>query len=295
MHAELAPTLYALAAALLFAIGQQVQNVGLATVDPRTGTMVSITASAAYFWVMAPFLLDWRYFLEPAVLIFVLIGLFRPALSANLAVAGMRHLGPTLASTLSSTSPLFGTLFGVVFLAEILTWQIGLGTVGIVAAVILLSRRDSRVRTDWPLWALALPVAAAALRSLGHLLSKIGMVTIPDPYFGGLVAFTVSALLTVGLRRAQGGARSGAQPVSLRTPGIACFAFAGLTMGTAIIALNQALLIGQIVTVVPIVAASPLFTMLLGILVFRREKLTPKVVAAVFIVVPSVVVIALGH
>ena len=67
---------------------------------------------------MAPFLMDWSNWLEPAVLIFVLVGLFRPSVSANLAIAGMRYLGPTLTTTLSATSPLFGAAFGVVLLAR---------------------------------------------------------------------------------------------------------------------------------------------------------------------------------
>ena len=41
-----------------------------------------------------------------------------------------------------------------------------------------------------------------------------------------------------------------------------------------------------------IFAASPIFSMLLSIVVFRREILTLRIVAAVFIVMPSVVLIA---
>jgi drug/metabolite transporter (DMT)-like permease len=65
-------------------------------------------------------------------------------------------------------------------------------------------------------------------------------------------------------------------------------------MGISVISLNTALLRGQIVTVVPIVACSPVFTMLLSVFVFRREKLTARVVLAVFAVVPSVILIALS-
>ena len=65
-------------------------------------------------------------------------------------------------------------------------------------------------------------------------------------------------------------------------------------MGTSLLSLNTALLRGHIVTVVPIVACSPVFTMLLSVAVFRREKLTARTVLAVFVVVPSVILIALG-
>ncbi len=240
---------------------------------------------------MAPFLLDGAHWLHPAVLIFVLVGLFRPSISANLAVAGMRYLGPTRASTLSSTSPLFGAALGVLWLGESLTWQIALGTAGIIAAVIMLAKRDARVPATWPLWALGLPVGAAALRSLGHVLSKVGMNGIPDPYFAALVGFSTSALVTILVYWIQ----PASSPVRWEWRGSHWFVFSGVITGIAILSLNTALLRGQIVTVVPIVACSPVFTLLLSILVFRREKLTARIVLPVFVVVPSVIFIALNR
>lgn len=285
------PLLLGTAAAMLFAFGSQWQNIGLATIDGRTGAMVSITTAAVSLWLMAPFMMDWSHWLEPAVLIFVAVGLFRPALSANLAVAGMRHLGPTLASTLASTSPLFGTVMGVLILGELFTWPLAIGTGGIICAVLLLSKRG-KVKVDWPFWALLLPIAAAFLRALGHVLSKIGMEAgIPDPYFAALVGFTVSAILTWSLK----GVRREPVVVNWRAPGVKWFALGGATMSVAIICLNTGLLRGDLVVVAPVVATSPIFTMLLSVLVFRRERLTLKVVVATLIVVPSVIVIALGR
>ena len=59
--------------------------------------------------------------------------------------------------------------------------------------------------------------------------------------------------------------------------------------------LSTALLTGKITAVEPIVAASPIFLMLLSILIFKRECLTSSVVLAVFMVVPSVIFIALNR
>lgn len=75
--------------------------------DSRSGAAITISTSAMLYILAAPIFLDIDNLLHPAVLIFVLVGLFRPALSANLALAGMRHLGPTLSSTLTSTAPFF--------------------------------------------------------------------------------------------------------------------------------------------------------------------------------------------
>ncbi len=290
MFSDVPPVWFALTSALLFALGAHFQNLGLARVRSDSGAAISIATSAVFFWLMAPFLLNGANWSQSAVWIFVLIGLFRPAVSANLAVAGMRYLGPTLASTLGSTSPLFGAALGVLWLGESLTWATALGTLGIIAAVVVMARRPARAAVTWPLWALALPVGAAAVRSVGHVLSKIGLEGIPDPYFAGLVGFSVSALVMIAVHRI----RPGSQPVPWRGGGPYWFVAAGVVMGISVMSLNTALLRGQIVTVVPIVACSPIFTMLLSVLVFRREKLTARIVLAVFAVVPSVILIALG-
>ena len=291
MFSEIPPILFALAAALLFAVGAQLQNIGLARIEPRRGAAISIFATAIFFWLMAPLLLDGAYWSRSAVWIFALVGLFRPSVSANLAVAAMRHLGPTLTGTLSSVSPLFAVAFGVLLLGENLTWPTALGTAGVIAAVIMLARRDASIPVGWPLWALGLPIAAALVRSIGHVLTKIGMTDIPDPYFAGLVGFSVSALVVIAAQRV----RPATRRVRWRSRDPYWFVAGGVTMGIAVLCLNAALLRAPLVAVVPIVASSPIFTMLLSILVFRSEKLTPRIILAVFMVVPSVIFIALNR
>jgi len=290
--ADVLPVLLALAAAVLFAVGAQLQNLGLAHIDSRAGAMCSICTSALAYWAVAPFFVDWAWFLHPALLILAGIGLFRPAISANLAILGMRYLGPTLASTLASTSPLFGVLFGIFWLGETLTWPVALGTLGIVGAVVLLSlRRGGRLASGWPLWSLALPVGAAMLRALAHVLTKLGMLYIPSAYFAGLAGFTVSALVTLAVHKVR------AEPVAIpwRSAGPWWFVAGGLTHALAALALNTGLKLGQVVVVLPIVAASPIFSLLLGLWLFRRERFTPRLVAAVLVVVAAVVLIALNR
>ena len=181
----------------MFAVGSQFQAIGLTTIDSRNGTAIGIATSAICFWLAAPWFLNQDYFFNAAILFFIGIGLIRPALSANLATAGIRYLGPTLSGTLSSTAPFFGVALGVFWLGEQLTWAIAFGTVGIVAAVIILSQSTAQIAGSWPVWALALPIGAAAIRSLAHAVNKVGMEAIPDPYFATLIGFTTSALVTI--------------------------------------------------------------------------------------------------
>ena len=297
MFADMPPFVFALIAACMFAVGDQFQALGLGQVNPRAGTAISIVASAGLFWVLAPFRLDVDHFFHPAILIFILIGLFRPAVSGNLAVLGIRYLGPTLASTLASISPLFGAALGVLWLGEVLTLPIAAGTGGIVVAVVVLSWRGARTTDTWPIWAMFLPFGAALVRSLSHALTKVGLQYVADPYFAGLIGFSVSALITNGWEKYKhrAAARAGASGVNWRQAGPWWFALSGVCMGCAVLSLNTALLNGDIVTVVPIIASAPVFTMLLSVTVFRREHLTGRAMLALAIVMPSVIIIALSR
>jgi uncharacterized membrane protein len=291
MSIETSPIILALISAFLFSLGVQLQHIGLSDINSRTGTAISITSAAVIYWLLSAFFLEHTNWFHSSVFIFVLVGIFRPSLSANLAVAGTHYLGPTLSTTLSSTTPLFGAALGVWWLGEAFTWQIALGTFGITSAILLLSFKNMRLSADWPVWALGLPVGAAVIRSLAHVLSKIGMEDIADPYFVGLVGFTVSALITnISLR-----VKPSSVPVYWHTRGPYWFVVSGLVMSTAILSLNTALLNGEITIVVPIVAVSPVFSMLLSIIFFKREQLTLTVVLAVFMVVPSVIFIAMNR
>ena len=102
-------------------------------------------------------------------------------------MAGTRILGPTLSSTLAGTAPLFGVGLGFFLLSESLSWEIVVGTTGIVTGVILLTwRRDHTV--SWPMIALLLPIGAAFLRSLAHAVAKLGLEVLPSPFFVALIA-----------------------------------------------------------------------------------------------------------
>lgn len=284
------PVLLALVSAVLFAFGDQFQNQGLAYMDSRSGAVISILSSTAFFLAIAPWYLDIDNLLHPAVLIFMAVGLFRPGLSINLALAGIRYLGPTLGTTLTSISPLFGALMGVLFLGEAITVEVAVGTGVIILAIMLLTKRGGGIGTDWPYWALLLPIGAAIIRSGGHVLSKIGMNDVPDPYLASLVTFAVSAVVTSMVQSR----RKDRPRFVAGNRGTGWFVAAGVLFGLAVLIFNQALLIGTVVQTIPVVSSAPIFTMILSIVVFRREKITPRTVAVVFMVIPAIIVIALA-
>ena len=282
------PVLLSLLSAFLFALGAQFQSLGLVHMDSRSGAAITISTSAMLYLLVSPFFLNLEYLLEPAILIFVLVGLFRPAVSANLALAGLKFLGPTLSSTLTSTAPLFAVGLGIIFLDEVLNFSIGIGTLVIVLAIMMLAKKDGKISSGWPLWALALPIGAAAIRALAHVLTKVDMEEIPDAYLAGLIGFVVSAIVTLIIHKS----RRVSSTISLKNPGTKWFIGASACFSLAVLSLNTALYNGQVIQVIPIVAASPIFTLLLSIGIFRQEVITKRIVLAVFMVVPAVMLIA---
>ena len=282
------PVLLSLLSAFLFALGAQFQSLGLVHMDSRSGAAITISTSAMLYLLVSPFFLNLEYLLEPAILIFVLVGLFRPAVSANLALAGLKFLGPTLSSTLTSTAPLFAVGLGIIFLDEVLNFSIAIGTLVIVLAIMMLAKKDGKISSNWPLWALALPIGAAAIRALAHVLTKVGMEEIPDAYLAGLIGFVVSAIVTLIIHKS----RRVSSTISLKNPGTKWFIGASACFSLAVLSLNTALYNGQVIQVIPIVAASPIFTLLLSIGIFRQEVITKRIVLAVFMVVPAVMLIA---
>ena len=280
------PVLFALTAAWLFAFGQHFARMALRYTDSQTAVLFHIGTSTLLFWLLSPLYLERHYWSSPVLLIFAAVGLFRPFISANLGMLGIRMLGPTISSTLAATSPLFGLALGFVLLAETLSLEIALGALGVSIGIAVLSWRGEALRS-WPLYALLFPIGAAFLRALGHAFVKIGFTTLPDPFFAALVAHNVSLLLALLNNRRRRRLR---QPVPRAA--LPWLILTGLVLGMAVLALNHALLSGPLVVVAPILACAPLFTLLLGRAVFHEERLDRRVAIAVLIVVPSVALIS---
>ena len=282
------PVLLSLAAAIIFAFGNQFSRVALRFVDSQTAVLWQIGVSVSIYWLAAPFYMEAWYWTASVLPLLIMLGCFRPLLSANLGMAGTRILGPTINATLSAIAPLFGVALGVVLLAETLSWEIAVGSVGIVAGVILISSRGPSSRT-WPLVALLLPIGAAFVRSLSHAFSKIALEEIPSPFFIVVVVYSVSFVLALANQVRTG--RPGYEAVA--PEGVKWLIVTGATYGVAVLVLNMALLHGRLIVVAPIVACAPLFTLLLGAAVFRENAITRRVVIAVLIVVPSVALIGI--
>ena len=282
------PSLLAVLSAFLFALSIQIQNLGLQSADPRTATLVSISATAIVYWIISPLYLETSYWLTSATLLFAGVGLFRPVLSQTLAIKGIKTLGPSLTSGLAATTPLFAAGFAIILLDESITLSITLGTGAVILGVFVSSLQPGGIKRGWPLWAISFPFGAAFFRALGHPLTMIGMDSVPSPLFAGLVAYTVSSIVAYSAYKIEG------RSIPRMNSGYAYFALAGIINGLSIYSLNTALQGGQLLSVAPIVACSQMFVMGLGFFIFKRETITWQIVATIGLIMPGIILVIGG-
>lgn len=286
MSAEHLALWLSLGAAVLFGTGAAMARMGMRYLDGRTGSLISISANLLLFVALMPFYLRAEYWVHPAALWFVLIGLVHPALSLALSFEGISRLGATISATLASTAPLFAAVSAVLVLGEHLTPPVLAGTLAIVAGVMVLSWQG-RTPRDWKYWMLLFPLGAAAIRGVTQMGFKLALTDLPSPLFGALVTTSVSVVLGWGVWRAAGGR----PPSRAALPGMVIYLVNGVSTGVAIIMLYTALRLGQVVIVSPVVATFPLATLAVS-LAFRTERFSGRVATGVLLAVAGVALIA---
>ncbi len=280
---------YGLASAFLFALSNHFTNMGLERSDARSGTLVSIATSAVAYWLFAPFFLKGWYWLTTAALMFAIVGIIRPAISTSLAISSIKMMGPTLTSSLTAATPIFGSMFAILILGERLSSPVAIGTAAVVAGAVVAAWNPRGLKRTWPLWALALPLGASLIRATGHIVTKYGLLEVDSPSFAVLVGNTVSLGTAVLFFRQERLPLSGATG-----GGKLWFLAAGLANALSVQFLNNALAIGDVVAVVPIVSATPVFTLLMGFFYFGRETITWRTLGTIALIVPGVVLVALS-
>ena len=280
---------YGLASAFLFALSNHFTHLGLERSDPRSGTLVSVATSAVIYWLFAPFYLATWYWFTTAAVMFAIVGIIRPALSTSLAISSIKMMGPTLTSSLTAVTPIFGAFFAITLLGEHLTLPVALGTAAVVGGAIVAAWSRKGLKRSWPLWAIVLPLGASLIRATGHIVTKYGLLEVNSPSFAVLVGNTVSLGTAVAFF-----ARDGRLVGTSGGGGMMWFVAAGVANSLSLQFLNNGLAAGDVVTVVPIVSATPVFTLLMGFFYFGRETITWRTVATIALIVPGVVLVALG-
>ncbi len=265
--AILAPAL-ALGAAFCFALALILTQYGLRSVPSWRSPLYTIGGSMVAAWLAALVFVDWSGFKWRAAVIFAAVGCIFPVVVSILSVRSNERLGPAVAGAAGNVTPLFAVLGAVVFLGERLGFLQFVGLVLIVGGVALMALRGGAGGRKWPVWVLALPLAAALVRGSIQPAIKAGLALWHEPLAAAAISYSLSTIVILCLvgRRALA-----AGPVDRK--GLLWFLGVGLCNGTATFLLYAALGLGSIALVAPLVALFPLMAVVMTFLFLREERL----------------------
>ena len=281
--------LLALVAAIIYGLVAQTTRLGLNFLDPQRGSAISILTTLTCFAVMSPWWFSPGEWMNPGLLAFVVAGLVHPVLSRYCAYESNRRIGATASSTFDATSPLFGAVLAILFLGEVLSPGILVGTLFAVVGVMFIYWAPSTSVLVMRA-AVLFSFGAALFRAVGLVAGKFGLNVLPNPFMAAFVTFAVSAMLAVSLLVVQ------RKPLvrHLAKSGSWWFVVSGVMSAVASVCIYFALLHGRAVVVIPIVSAAPLFTLLAGWL-FGLEKLTTRIILGVAITITGMAFVSLSR
>ncbi|MFY1632933.1 EamA family transporter [Solwaraspora sp. WMMB335] len=265
--------LLALLAAFAYASSQVVSKLATRHGNVMSGLVVSLVTGTLALGVLCLATVgSWQVPVSATVL-FVLAGVAGAGLGRLLMMRAVRDAGASVASpVLSSTQPVAATGFAVAFLGEQPTTGRLLMLALVVAGLWLSARGGSANRGIAVLRTgpadlarlLVWPVAAGVALATSDLLRKAALDIHPDAALGaflGVATATSGWLLVMAVR----------EPGALRRapPAYGWFALHGLLTALAATLLFLALRAGDLSLVAPIIAAQPVFVVMLGAVVLR--------------------------
>jgi drug/metabolite transporter (DMT)-like permease len=280
----------ALSAAFFFGLALVLTQIGLKHLSAALGAVVSVPTATVLFWIVAPFKLDVEAWQTDAAGIFAVVGVLFPALVTLLTFEANLRMGPNIAGAVGNLAPFFAVSFAVFALGETPTLVQIIGISVIIVGVTVMSRQSREDGVSWPLWVLALPLAAAAIRGGIQPAVKLGLAQWPSPFAAALIGYSVSSAVVVAMAVI----RTRGWPRGFNLRGSAWFCSVGLCNGMAVLLMYEALARGSVTLVSPLVASYPLATLALSALLLKTVQIDRRVVAGVSLTVAGVAFLLAG-
>lgn len=262
-------SVFAIVAAILFSFAMQFQKTALAHLDDLTGTFVSVATMALTFWLISLPYLKWEYWTSNAVPYFVIAGLFFPALGQRFQIAAVKQVGPALTAAFGSFLPFFAAFPAILFLGETLSLQQVVGMTLLIGGLLLAAIARGVNWRQRAFYVLLVPLGAALARAISQPIAKAGYNLLAEPLFATVVMTTVSTVVVGSMVSTLGSPRL----VLSFGRGHLLFALNGLLIGIGIVALQLALNASSVSLTASLVSTTPIWTLVLGILVFKNERL----------------------
>lgn len=214
---------------------------------------------------------------------YAMIGVVGPGIGRLFGYIGIIRIGLSRSITISSSTPIWGIAFAALILREAPGPGIILGTLAIVAGVVILSPTGGeRERLGgWFQGALIYPVICSLAYALPPVFSKLAYAHQRTPYVGMAVAFSVGNLTILAFKAIS----PGRVRLSIGRQAWRWFLLGGACSCLSSILLWNAILTGSVSTTLPLSRMVPLWVLLISYFFLGQiERITRRDVAATLLV-----------
>ena len=281
----------ALLASISFALFAVYGWLGLSHSTPLTATVVSLGARTITLGIAVILFGGVPDFAVQALVVFIVLGLMQTVISL-LTFIGLQKIGTSRSQPLRNSYPLWSALIAIAFLGERAGAAVLLGTLLVVAGVVMISWKPDVVPPSYRWWHVVFSLVAGFLAGVAFPLRRYGLTVTNEPVFFSFVVAIVSVV--------------GAIPYTVWTAGerklvwhkraVGAFFLSGFFEALGALLTLMALTTGRVVIVSPIVATTPLFSLVLSLVFLRgKEKITVVTVLGTVAVVVGTIAIALGR
>lgn len=283
----MAPELIALFSALSYSSVSISARLGLKHSTPLTVTCTALAVRTVSLWTAVFLTGGIPQVAFPAVLLFIILGVMQTATSL-LTYIGISKIGASRNQTLRSVYPLWSAIIATTVLQEEMGIAVLVGTLLVVAGIIFISWRPEGMSSTYRWWHILFPLGAAFLAGIAFPVRRYALTISNEPlFFAALLAAVSLACIIAYLLSGIGGQ----WPVWHRKAVLPFIVAGGFESLAALLSL-VAVSIGRVVVVAPIVATSPLWTLVMTVVLLRGlERVNARSVIGSFSVVAGTIAI----
>ena len=285
------PTLLALLSALSISIARTLYRSVLLRLGAGTTALASGSISLMLIWSYYFYSGTVDNWPLQGVAWFMIIGVLGGVGGRYLHFFSLKELGLARTAIILQTSIVWSTGLAIALLGERMNLAIGAGTAAIMIGSILLVHKGESELKKIPIAYYLIPVGAAFLQGLSHLLRKYGYAWIDSAPLGMSISNTFSVMTMIAIMPFTNESIPktwGRRPVLFIVVGAVFNAIAALFFWTAIQH-------GELVQVVPITRISVLLMIFTSWLFYRKlERITARVVYGGLLSVVGVFLVVWG-
>lgn len=281
----------ALLASISFALFAVYGWLGLRHSTPLTATVVSLAARTITLGTAVVLFGGVPGFAMKALVVFIILGLMQTVISL-LTFMGLQKIGTSRSQPLRNSYPLWSTVIAIVLMGERASTAVLLGTLLVVAGVVMISWKPEAAPPSYRWWHVAYSMIAGLLAGVAFPLRRYGLTITNEPVFFSFVVAIVSLLGAIPYTLWSGGERK----LIWYRRAVIDFFLSGFFEALGALLTLIALTTGRVVIVSPIVATTPLFSLMMSLIFLRgKEMITTVSVLGTLAVVVGTIAIALGR